>query len=472
MTKRIGFATLGRSMQFSADKYGPQGDAEAPQLLERLARRNPDVEWYIIGKSNGIRQWPSNVQDAWPMGISKASWTYTNGDYRCSYCKAVDNVGDCCEKARMVHDVEDYIVDRTRRLDGMVVRVGQHGCVHARIPVAGGSWANEAEFATPYAWARNYGDYIIRGLNALGDATDGKAPVSWLVPDPRNYLKARDIKWPTNMDDILAQHTFTHPGKHERYHDKRSPDSLGYESFNKSIRNDEVWYSDHKYRNAGLEVLIVPDDWASWGQRGFEERAPVGVASTASWTPVRKMRRSAILHDWLLSTRPETPVFGRWDKRSVEEAGANIQTNTVDQFPDLLGSWRSTVSLPPASTTTTGGEWCVAKPYQCFAARVACFMIPPSDAVGWQIPSRAPHEASHKVADDLWSVRDDWTENDLALARWLRVSSPKELTQRIDIVASSPETWAWIAYSQRSILARRWEEAHVETAIEKQLGLR
>lgn len=475
---RIGYCKLGRTIQLDPARYGPQGDAEAPQLLERLARRNPDVEWWLIGKNTGedAVTLPDNVTNVWPSGIPRASWLHSQGGYRCSFCKT-DRDGlqlefTCCDKAVTVRSYERYIIDLARDgyLDGLVIHAGQHGTTHVPIPEAGGSW-HHTKRTNPQAWSRNYGAYIIETLNALGDRTNGKAPVAWIVTDPRNYLKARDIKWPMGYDRILSQHTFSRTGKHERFGDSRTPEELGFDA--KSSRHNELWVANHSYENAGLELMIIPDDWETWGQRDFDERHTVGVASTSSYVPQREWRRSWLINEWVLKNFPEAEIYGRWDERSLADVttGTEIKRNAVAEFPDLLGSWRTTISLPAIARSQDGILWSVAKPMQCFAARVACFLLGSVDAQGAVIPSRKRTKVAQQVDDGLWSIYDDWSDEELHLARWLRVNTPEEFTKRALAVSTSPETWRWLVTAQRNVLQRHWNRQRVETTIEERLGI-
>lgn len=477
---RIGYAKMGRSMTLDPDKYGPQGDAEAPQLLERLALRNPDVEWVIVGKHGkvGSRVFPPNVKIVWPDELPRARWNAKGkGNYFCSFCRETLNTFDVnarcqCERGNQVRDAELVLIETMRNLDGMVVHLGQHGTSQTSIPQSNDRWDGKADsYTNPQVWARNYAGFLVEGLNALGDRTDGKAPVSWICTDPRNYMKARDVKWPTGLDRILSQYQWSREQRHERYLDPRTPELLGFDA--KPLREGELWLATHRYRHANLELMILPDDWETWGQRDYAERNPIGVATTAFWDERPECRRSFLVKRYLVNTfAPHTEIFGKWDDKSVEDVdGYPIQSNTVEQFPDVLGSWMVTVALPPPNRSQDGPRWTAAKPFQCFAARTACFMLGELDAQGWVLPSRAAAEGATQVASDLWSVRTDWTEEELHLARWLRVGSPEEFAHKAHAVMTSVDTWRWITDAQRRTLARRWNERYTERVIEHQLGI-
>lgn len=474
MTIRIGYGKLGRSMTMDPARYGPQGDAEAPQLLQRLARRNPEVEFVIIGKHGKYdpASMPSNVIDPWPADI-KYLYVYKGGKYVCNFCgtEAAYGVLECCEWGRYARDVEKYVIGLSSQLDGIVMHLGQHGPCNTGIPRVKTMWADN-DFANPQVSLRNLGGTIIEELNAFSNANDGKGPITYLCADPRNYIKARDLKWPTGFDDALAQYNWTRTSLHDRYLDTRTPAELGFKDI-KVERKGELWRAKNTYRLAGLEMMILPDDWETWGAAGFDERLPVGVATTAAWTENPAVCRAILVREYIFKNYPQAEVFGRWDDAStaaLEGTGA-IGKNTVEQFPLLLQRWRVTAALPPMAMHIDGFHWTTAKPYQCFAGNIACLFIGSHDALGWTIPNTVRVKGSEDIGDGLFSVRNDWTADERALAKWLRTTSPADFKIKADAISTSRETWEWIVSTQRTLLKRRWDEALLENTIERKLGL-
>jgi hypothetical protein len=447
---RVGYAKIGRNISFDPKDFGFQGDAEAPQLLYRLAARNPDVTWVIVGRNNRQKDFPfPNIENPWadrPTGPA--------------------------------HGFADKLAVQMGLFDGVVIHAGQTGTSHRAIPQSNSTWEQfyrdpDTHSTTPQDWAYIYAGFLIDGLNILGNNTDGRAPVVWLVTDPRNYLKARDVKWPTGCNRIAAQYQFVREQRHERFRDDRSPKSLGFDWCTPD-RNGEIWVARHTYRYGGLELMIVPDDWQTWGPRGFDERQPAGVATT-SFAIGEKPWRSDLVRDYLLAAHPRAEVWGRWDAgslRSLDGTGTRLQTGKPSAFPDQLGSWRTTIAMKTApSSLKSGSGWTAAKPVQCWAARVVCFMLGELDRQGWLLPSRLKTPESHEVAPGLYSVRDDWIANDLVLARWCRISKPEEFAKASHAASTSRETWEWLVGAQRDLLRRRWDDHYVERIIEYQLQL-
>lgn len=449
---KFGYAKMGRSIDFDPGKHGFQGDAEAPNLLYRLAARNPEHEFIIVGRNSKQKEFPyPNITNPWAA-------------------RPTGGAPGFADKLSVIMGT----------FDGIIMHVGQHGTSHTSIPFSERTWAEYYEdpwqyATTPQDWASSYAGFLIKGINTLCDRTNGKARVVYIIPDPRNFINARDIKWPTGLDDILAQYQYERDQRHERFRDPRLPDELGFGDWVKTDRQDEIWVAHHRYRYADLELMILPDDWPLWGNPDFAERDTIGIATTSfavgqagTKTGQRKdMRRSELVHDYVLENFPNAEVFGKWDAASLKDVpdGTVIQ-NDPEEFPDLLARWRMTVALPALNTS-----WTVAKFWQCCAARTVCFMIGELDDQGWLLPSARSTAGTHQVTDGLYSVRDDWTEHELLLARWLRVEDPTELQQRVKTINESPDMWNWMVNIQRALLQRRWDAHYLESEIERRLGI-
>lgn len=91
------------------------------------------------------------------------------------------------------------------------------------------------------------------------------------------------------------------------------------------------------------------------------------------------------------------------------------------------------------------------------------------------MPSRRHAPGTRKVGEvgsiELFSVRDDWHRNDLALASWLRVENAAEFQQRASLIANDDALWTWIVRAQLDLLKKRWDEALLEETIERKLNI-
>jgi hypothetical protein len=443
--------------------------------------RNPEHTFVVSSKNDcDLSVMPTNVENAWPADAPRAQWRYLGPG------RPLEAIPEGIAYER------DVVVPLLGQLDGMILDWGQHGTSHMFIPQTPHTWAEaEASFAAvghehsakcsclmthPHAWARQYGASVMAGVNAMGDRTDGGAPLVHLVEDNRNYIKARDLKWPTGCDDILAMHTLERTQVHERFKDPRRPGEVldGYFSSCRVERGGELWRATHTYKHGGTEMMILPDDWQSWGAPGFDDRIPAGVGTTSFWVPDPLERRSALVRDYLHAAFPDAPVYGKYDKKCLEESGIEPVENDASAFGDLLSQWRVSLALPSIGRMKGGGTWATGKPMQLFAARTAAFFVGPLDAQGWIIPSRRKvHGKQIEVAPGLWSViGGGWTDDDFKLATWLRCETPEEFVQKARIAATDQTTWEWIVYAQRNLLQRRWDKHYLEALIESKLRLR
>lgn len=482
--KQIGYACLGRTMKFDSSRHGFQGDQEKPNLLFRLAERNPDVDWVVVGH-NDAGSFPThlNIINPWQNAREAAAIMppRTDGFYRTPF--APYWTGKPSYWCSEVSGFEDWLVELISGLDGIVIHVGQHAPTQIRIPQATRTW--HETFTNPeldgnkvYDSMQSYCRYLIRGINALGDVSLGRAPVVWLCPDPRNYLKARDVKWPTGTDDILAQVQQLRSQRHERFGDYRSPEALGFRGIKLERENEvgefELWNAQHRYRHADLELMILPDQWETVVDRPpFANRTPVGIATTSTKASVlgEGYRRSQWVREYLLDAFPDAEVYGKWDAASLADVPeGTLRETTPDEFYSLLGRFRVTLSLPIVNS-----PWSVAKPYQCWAAGSVCFYAEQVDEQGWTLPSRrkAPGTkcVGHGNTVPLYSIRNDWTNEDMALASWLRVETADEFVERARYVNENDNVWTWLVRAQLNLLRRRWSEKLLEKTIEGRLGV-
>jgi len=198
----------------------------------------------------------------------------------------------------------------------------------------------------------------------------------------------------------------------------------------------------------------------------FEERQPVGIATTSF--DVGKPRRSELVAKYLLAVYPEAEVYGKWDDKSLADVpeGKVIQNDPRD-FEQILHRYRVTLALPALGT-----GWTVSKVWQCYAANVVTFLVGGLDDQGWILPSRIRGKGTKQVAEGLWSLREDWSPDEIELARAMRVSYPSEFGARVLAFVNDKDIWEHTAQLQRSLLTRRWSTHMLERQIEQALVLR
>lgn len=192
---KFGFAKIGQRLQLDPYRADFAGSAAPANLLRRLARRNPEHTWWIVGRSAGwsSADWPSNVQNVWP-GHLASKQPYHN--------RYTDGVRTLEVVNPDVLEYEERVIQFIESLDGMVLISGTNTTGSEPIPKTGKRW-EDGDFIKPTEAMLNTSAPIIRGLNRLGDRTDGRAPVVWLVEDPRCTIQMRDLKWPSGLGCLV-----------------------------------------------------------------------------------------------------------------------------------------------------------------------------------------------------------------------------------------------------------------------------
>jgi hypothetical protein len=272
---------------------------------------------------------------------------------------------------------------------------------------------------------------LLQCLNFWRDQDPQRRRDIWLVPDPRNYLKGRDLKWPPAR--ILAQYDWVKKEKHYRYQDPIPPSEYGYRPENVEWSGEpSVWLARHHYEYAGLELGGIPQSLARQSYPSWEERDRFGVLINENRTYV-KQARLPILQEWILPAAPDW-VHGKWTKKSLEALGADIEPIPWETAYQKLGTVRATFTTPASGT-----GWATTKPWEAFAAGTACAFHPGYDTQGHIIPTRDQLE------------RGDFPESLKTLSRWLRPNKPDDFFQFVRIMSSDRDIWSWVVQEQRKL---------------------
>lgn len=436
---RIGYAKLGRSIQLSRDNWGFVGGDDEPMLvLQTLARRHPEHEFVVVGKSSKDELtpalgYPSNVYNGW-------------NDIR-DEMKAA-SVGMAKDKPAAAARYRTIIQPMFDSLDGLVIWTGQHGTSNNPIPKVGGGWD---DVTSPQDSFMLYGSYLIAGINMFRRFDPLTREEVWLCPDARNYVKARDLKWPIR-NPVLGQFTFTRTEKNERWGDTRTPAECGFQA---EVEPNGVWVAPQPYIYSRLEICGITPEHMNTEFGPWEGRRRFGLFINEARAYVTRNRADA-MREWVLPLNPDF-VHGQWPQASQEALGRTIVPAPFDQYYDLLRSVATSFTTP-----TSGTGWATTKPWQSFATGTVIFFHPYYDTQGNVIPTLEQVNAG--MVDHDPDLKN--------LASWLRVRTPEELRLRVDAVSSSRETWEYLAGIQR----RMYDDACVKMdylhSIERRLGLR
>jgi hypothetical protein len=440
---RVGYSKLGRVQQYAPPNWGVAGgDQEAPILLNRLARRNPEVQFVLLGRNDGLESrdigLPPNVENP-----------YANPDVRDAVKRVTSRLGEADDMAAL----QSYI-DNMRAiwgswwdsLDGLVLWLGQTDQAQTPIPaVRGGGIYRSLQMY------RLHCSYYVDGINRWRDENPLEREPVWLCSDVWNRMKARDLRWP-QRHPVLCQYDFRHPVKHYRGDDTRDPAELGFGDVARWSQVENCWSSTVSYRYSGLELdCAVPSNLPFNGE--WEGRGRFGVLINQSRA---KSGRGKVLRDWVKPLSPEW-VHGNWSESRLRDANwsGQIATWPWHGLPQLFGQVRSTLAVPIRLDLS----WATPKIWEIFALGTACFLHPTYDSQGHVLPTLA--QCRDLPEDDV--LRQ--------LAERLRVTSPQELERRVDWLNSDREAWEWIVTAQRALFNQTFGEQQALTAIEQRLGI-
>ena len=439
--RRVIYGKLGRAVILEPRRWGPVGgDHEALYFLEELARRHPDVEFVIgsryVPPDEGANALPPNVTLPPLPGKVHTRYKYVGKRGTPERRKVYDESVHPWEESTEI--LEPYFTDDAR----VLMWLGQHGGTNCPIP----SIEKGRDVLTKPQDAHSlYAAPITLNINRWREEDPLEREEVWLLSDVRNFLKARELKWP-DRHPVLAQFDFRKNIKHERYGDPRSPRECGFEA----APEDGVWKAVTQYVHAGLEV-VRPRYQV---EHGWEERVAFRVLANEALAG-KKLPRARIFKEWCSGLTSE--VLGKWTPEGAAAAGI-LSATPVHQsaFPEMMGLAKSTFTMP-----TSGSGWPTPKPHEMFRLGTICFFHPAYDVQGHVVPTHEQLRAG-AWADDPSAV---------ALAGWLRPSTPEELRTRVEAVASSRETYEWLRDEQLRLEQRYIDEDLAFRSIEARLGL-
>lgn len=437
--KRIGYGKLGRVIDMEPANWGEcGGDNEPPALLMTLAKRHPDVDWIMLARNKGWTPPLPNIINPWiewaPYIRKANSQLYRVQD------QSVKTYNDT------ISFFDELTGETYENLAGAVLWLGQHGTSNSPIPKV----KNRAEFTKAQISQVHYSGHIIRGVNRWRSEDPVKREEVWLLPDVRNYLKARDLAWPRQYP-ILSQFNWTRTQECERYGDPRLPSFYGFD--NRAMLADEEntkWRSHDKYVGSGLELVGIPTDlgaYPGWEERDIEFGILINEARNYGMKP--EMTRLHAMQHYVKPLAPEW-VHGTWSVPSKAKLDMDIRPIAYDDIFKKMQRTKSTFTTP-----SSGSEWATAKPWESFATGIICFFHPSYDT------------QQHILKPDGEFTSDEHR----SLYGWLRVKNPEQLAKRVKAVSESREVYTWLANAQRNHLLTEFRRQRCVTTIEKRLGL-
>jgi hypothetical protein len=463
--KRVGYCKPGRAFSINLnDANTVGGDADVARLIDRLARRHPNVEFVLTGRNDGTDPATvglANVTNPWTRWIADkrvpmVNQTPKTGKLAVLWGGEIMSHAECA--TRLMARYRELFGDLPRQLDGVIAWAGQHGTCNNVLPKQGFGWETWPDGAAhPQVSFMNYNLGAYQLINDWRDFDPLAREEVWLVPDPRNYIKCRDLKWPWRHPH-LAQYDRQQDIKWERY--RSGPPPTGPGEFPPGKMEGTYWCGEYQLVYAGVELMAIPEPLGYW-EFPFEQRVPFGMVVNEGRKYVGpKHQRGRVVREWVIDQAEpylrDAPIHGSWLKESVAELGRE----KIEPIPyrDLFGTlqrYRSTLTTP-----SSGSGWATCKPWECFSVQTICFFHPLYDDQGHIILTRQQLDRG----EGTQSLRD--------LSDFLRPRSPEELYARVKSINNDANLWYNIAQAQRRRLVEqfaRWSGGCLE--VERRLGL-
>lgn len=412
----IGYGKIGRSFNLDLGNASVAGgDVDVVRALHRLATARPDDTFYIIGRNSGQCPqdvgFPSNVRNLW-------------GEEPLKSMKMSGAVGQKKEWTSRLWDAHGDILEN---LDHIVLWLGQHGTSNSE----GGlpQIKDRSQRTNPQDSSVLYSGYLLSTVNRWRDIDPVNREEIWLCPDPRNYFKCRDIRWPLHHP-ILAQYVQERNVKHERYELPGTPAELGFgDVAHTDVDSPGLWLAKQTYSYSALEMTALPfPDRVAFDPSTKDERVPFGIISNENRAYVANDRLGA-LREWVLGWCPHVPLYGIWGDKSQEALGRKVEPVPFLSMLPTMATFRSTFTMP-----ASGSEWATAKPWEAFAVGTVCFFHPKYDK-----------------QDHILNGLDDYTQ------KFLRVQNPGELEARVQQL-SDDSVYQYVAARQREHYEKRFAD--------------
>jgi hypothetical protein len=438
--KTIGYGKIGRSMPLTLEKCGNLGgDVEMVAVVKEMALRNPDDHFLLVGRNTGERPQdvglPDNVFNPWIL------WAPLLRDFmKSAGIKGSMSISQHIQLREFMHNLTDATF---RRLDGIVMWVGQHGSTNTPIPMTDGS----GRLTKPHDSYAYYASFLLQGINTWRDQDPFTLEEVYLNADARNRHKMRDLKWPLN-EPILTQYNFQNKIKHERYGDESHFTEFARmrEDITAVDRTDGTWRSTVGNIYSRLEInglapgtpfgdlISFDSNWDRPGDFGLfiNEARSIGINE--------RRRRVNVMAEWVLPLDPYF-VHGTWSEESQKQLNRVIFPAPWSEYYPRLQSVRCTFTTP-----SSGSGWATAKPWEAFAGGTVCFF--------------------HPDYDDQDNILYDAPKE---LREWLRVKDPEELKRRVKHLSTDENAWRWIIGHQRAHFDRAMSEKRYMKMIEERI---
>jgi len=301
--KRIAFAKVGKSIKFASAFSPIGGDNEAPAILRALANNNPNITFYIVGRSDFHKLDEIKVHELFPYG----------------------NVVDVWGKTRFLSETEkfNHIIQQHKKYDFEygIMMFGQVGTV--TIPGKTQQVKNRDLIASVIDMTKNYTSPITMWMNEC------KVPYVEIQNDPRyNCNQARDI---FHLPEVtLSQYDYTLHASHM-----------------KSYEDQDRITTDVKAVYAGMEMGFCYDRPYPT-LTDYKKNVPFTVVLNEG-----SPSRYNMLKEWVLDYNEDVEIYGKWEH---EDALSDVRFKgslKLEELQPLLHRTKYTLIIPIAKGWVT-----------------------------------------------------------------------------------------------------------------------
>jgi hypothetical protein len=286
--KRVGFFKLGKAIKFNENSWGAiGGDCEPKQLINSIAKRNPNIEYWLLSPNDlgrvRAKEKPA-VQSLFGDPVKAESAAEVNIH---EFHSKMENRKSAEETVELIKGLDlDFIFFYT----GPSSTVNIPNYINKK---DGNGQVKSLDFFKYYAAP------IIQAMNEL----EKKVPIVGLLVDNRYVLACKDWGINNRPTYYLAQNNFT---KEEQYF------------YQPPLRDVKTITSTYEY--SGIETVFLLDKKRYDTDELFEmkktdsfmmlQNQGKGTGGMDRWDPVR---------DYIVENGIKTDVYGKWDDELKEK---------------------------------------------------------------------------------------------------------------------------------------------------------
>jgi len=286
--KRVGFFKLGKAIKFNENSWGAiGGDCEPKQLINSIAKRNPNIEYWLLSPNDlgrvRAKEKPA-VQSLFGDPVKAESAAEVNIH---EFHSKMENRKSAEETVELIKGLDlDFIFFYT----GPSSTVNIPNYINKK---DGNGQVKSLDFFKYYAAP------IIQAMNEL----EKKVPIVGLLVDNRYVLACKDWGINNRPTYFLAQNNFT---KEEQYF------------YQPPLRDVKTITSTYEY--SGIETVFLLDKTRYNTDELFEmkktdsfmmlQNQGKGTGGMDRWDPVR---------NYIVENDIKTDVYGKWDDELKEK---------------------------------------------------------------------------------------------------------------------------------------------------------